>query len=355
MNLGGFSLPALGWREQTAAGFRPYMAEDLVPGRIALEHKHMYRVYTELGELLAEVSGKFRHEAARRSDYPAVGDWVALRVREGEGRATIRAVLPRHSAFVRKAAGPTEQEQLVAANVDTVFLVQSLNLDFNVRRLERYLTVAWESGAEPVVVLSKADQCADTESRIAAAQAAAPGVPVHAVSSLTGDGIDALRLYLGTGRTAALLGSSGAGKSTLANLLCGREALKTGGIREGDDRGRHTTTHRELVPLPSGGLLIDTPGMRELQLWEASDGLDAAFADVEGIAAACRFADCRHGKEPGCAVQAALAEGTLDEARYYNYVKLQKELAFQARKENKQLQQAEKARWKKIHREMRDH
>ncbi|WP_425415816.1 ribosome small subunit-dependent GTPase A [Paenibacillus tianmuensis] len=344
-----------GWNDRREEAFAPYREAGHEPGRIILEHKHVYRAVTAGGELLAEVSGRLRHQAAGRADYPAVGDWVALQVRAEDGRAIVHAVLPRESKFSRKAAGTAVEEQIVAANIDTVFLVHALNADFNVRRLERYLTLSYESGAAPVVLLSKADLCEDVPGKIAAVEAVAPGVPVHAISSARGEGLDALAAYLKPGRTVALLGSSGAGKSTLANLLYGEAILDTGEIREGDGRGRHTTTHRELVLLPGGSLLIDTPGMRELQLWEAESGLDTAFRDVDLLAVGCRFGNCTHQEEPGCAVKEALENGTLDRGRYYNYVKLQKELAFQARKEDKGLQRAEKDRWKKLNQSMKKH
>nr|WP_281890863.1 ribosome small subunit-dependent GTPase A [Paenibacillus sp. YYML68] len=348
-------LRAWGWREELEQPFAPWKEQGCVPGRVVLEHKRLYRVRSEHGELLAEVSGKMMHLAVGRADYPAVGDWVVLRARPEEGRATIQAVLPRSSKFSRKAAGSTVQEQVVAANIDTVFLVHALNHDYNVRRLERYLTLAYESGAQPVVLLSKADLCESVADRLSEVRLIAPGAPVYALSTVKDEGLEPLKVYLQPGLTVALLGSSGAGKSTLANKLYGAELLRTGEIREGDDRGRHTTTHRELVRLPSGALLIDTPGMRELQLWEAESGLAAAFDDVEEVAARCRFGDCSHAGEPGCAVQAALVSGALADARYQSYVKLQKELAYEARRADSSLQRAEKERWKKLHGDMKKH
>ncbi|OPH58579.1 ribosome small subunit-dependent GTPase A [Paenibacillus ferrarius] len=339
----------LGWNSFFEKAFEPYQNEGYQAGRVSLEHKHMYRVLTESGEMLAEISGKMRHLALRREDYPAVGDWVVLTVREEEQRATVHAVLPRQSKFSRKVAGQVTDEQIVATNVNTVFLVTALNQDFNIRRIERYLVLAWESGANPVIVLSKADLCENPEALAAEVEAVAVGVPIHIISAAEQRGLEQLGAYVTSGQTVALLGSSGVGKSTLANHLFGKEILDVGDIRFGDDKGKHTTTHRELIALPGGGILIDTPGMRELQLWDASDGLSTSFQDVEDIAERCFFQDCKHENEPKCAVRMALDEGVLTSDRFQSYLKLQKELAFIARKEDKALQAAEKAKWKKIH------
>ncbi|MDF2650963.1 MAG: rsgA 2 [Paenibacillus sp.] len=343
----------LGWNSFFEKAFEPYLNEGYQVGRVSLEHKHMYRVQTEVGEALAEVSGKMRHIALRREDYPAVGDWVVLSIREEEQRATIHAVLPRKSKFSRKVAGQVTEEQIVATNIDTVFLFTALNLDFNVRRIERYLVLAWESGANPVIVLSKADLCEDPEALAAEVAAVAVGVPIHIISSAENRGLDELAAYISPGQTVALLGSSGVGKSTLVNRIYGKDILETGDIRSGDDKGKHTTTHRELITLPGGGILIDTPGMRELQLWDASEGLSTSFQDIEELAERCFFQDCKHENEPKCAVKEALDEGTLPVERFQSYVKLQKELAYLARKEDKGLQAAEKAKWKKIHQSLK--
>lgn len=345
---------SLGWNSNFEKAFEPYQTDGYRAGRVSLEHKHMYRVLTESGEVLAEVSGKMRHLAVHREDYPAVGDWVVLSVREEEQRATVHAVLPRKSKFSRKVAGQVTEEQIVATNVDTVFLVTALNLDFNVRRIERYLVLAWESGANPVIVLSKADLCADPEALAAEVAAVAVGVPIHVISSAENRGLEELAAYIEPGRTIALLGSSGVGKSTLVNRIYGKEILETGDIRHGDDKGKHTTTHRELIALPGGGILIDTPGMRELQLWDASEGLSTSFQDIEELAQNCFFQDCKHENEPKCAVKIALTDGALLQERFHNYVKLQKELAYLARKEDKGLQLAEKAKWKKIHQSLKN-
>jgi ribosome biogenesis GTPase / thiamine phosphate phosphatase len=325
-------LDSLGWDESYADAFRPYELDGLVPARVAVEHRTEYVVYAQQGELRAELAGRLRHN----DEHPAVGDWVAVAARADEGRARIEAILPRQTAFVRKtssAEGRLTRPQVVAANVDVVFVLCGLDLNYNVRRIERYLTLAWESGAQPVVLLTKADLCEDVESYTYEVESVSFGVPVHAVSAPQGDGVETVRSYVPPGRTAALLGSSGVGKSTLVNALVGEELLATKEIRE-DGRGRHTTTHRQLVPLPDGGMVLDTPGMRELQLWDAESGLGSAFQDVESLASQCRFADCSHRREPGCAVRAALANGTLELERFESWRKLQRELERLARKQD---------------------
>jgi ribosome biogenesis GTPase / thiamine phosphate phosphatase len=337
-------LASYGWSDELQAQFDPYAARALVPARVTVQQRSLYTLASEHGELSAELSGRFAFEADH-GEYPVAGDWVAVAARPEERSATIHAVLPRRTAFVRKAAGDTIAEQVIAANVDSVFLVTSLNADFNLRRLERYLATAWESGAQPVIVLTKADLCDEVDELVFEVESIAFGVPVHAVSAVTGRGLDDVRLYLGPGRTAVLLGTSGVGKSTLVNALAGEELLATQEIREDDARGRHTTTHRELVLLPGGGLILDTPGMRELGLWDASEGVSGAFEDVEELFADCRFSDCAHEAEPGCAVRGALADGTLDEARWDSYVKLQRELAHLERKGDPRAMSAERKKW----------
>lgn len=349
------NLHDLGWNNHFAAAFEPYREQGLVPARVVAQ-KGLHQVSTGDTEHFADIAGKLRHESkgpAGASSYPAVGDWVALRPPTGDGRAMIHAILPRTSKFSRKSAGQRTDEQVVAANVDTIFLVSGLDGDFNPRRIERYLTAAWDSGAQPVVVLNKLDRCDDPERCLLETEAVAMGVQVHRVSALTGQGCEALWDYLGPGLTVGLLGSSGVGKSTLINRLLGREVQKTGDVREGDDRGKHTTTHRELFRVPTGGLLIDTPGLRELQLWEADQGIESAFADIEDLAEGCRFGDCRHVGEPGCAVEEALASGTLSPERLESYRKLQRELRQIHLKQDELARLQEKKRVKVIHKSLK--
>ncbi|HXW08696.1 MAG TPA: ribosome small subunit-dependent GTPase A [Vicinamibacterales bacterium] len=334
-------LERLGWR-RVAAAFEQYAVDGLRPGRVALEHTHIYRVLTAEGEWLARVSGRLRHRAGSRVDFPAVGDWVALEPRAPGSDARIHAVLPRFSRFSRRAAGEPTEEQIVAANIDVVFIVTGLDHDFNLRRLERYLVVGRESGATPVIVLNKSDLVEDARVYVEQVAAVAPGVPVHAVSCRVASSVGTLRAHLGFGQTGALLGMSGVGKSSIVNELIGEELLPTRDVREWDSRGRHTTTARQLVLLPGTGVLIDTPGMRELQLWETSAGLEGTFGDIEQLASDCRFRDCRHEREPGCAVRAAVESGELSEARFASYQKLRQEQAFQARQQDQRAQIEEK-------------
>jgi ribosome biogenesis GTPase / thiamine phosphate phosphatase len=337
-------LKELGWNDYFAALFEPRRQAGLSAARVTTQHRERCLVSGEMGNLSAEVSGRFRHEAADdRSAYPTVGDWVALEP-FGKRRGLIHAVLERKSAFVRKTAGARTEAQVVAANVDVAFLVTGLDGDFNLRRIERYLTTAWDSGASPVIVLNKSDLRKDIAGLVAEVESIALGTPVEAVSALDGANVDALLRHLAPGKTAALLGSSGAGKSTLINRLLGEERLKTAPVREDDSHGRHTTTHRELVVLPGGALLIDTPGMREIQLWADDESLARAFDDVETLAAGCRFADCSHTGEPGCAVRKGIANGEMDAGRLESYRKQRKELRHLALKQDvRARRQAEKA------------
>ena len=342
------NLNEYGWNDYWSRPFAEVAGEGQKPARVLQEQKGSYKLVSEFGEINGEVSGRFRHRASGFDSYPSVGDWVAADLMPRENRAVIHALLPRKSKFSRKVAGVVIQEQIVAANFDYVFIVNSLNRDFNLRRLERYLTMAWESGAEPVIVLSKKDLSEDAEDKIREVEAITFGVPIIAASAVTGEGTDALRRYLGVGSTVAILGSSGVGKSTLTNLLAGESIMDTGEIREDDSRGRHTTTFRNLVKLPGAGMIIDTPGMRELQLWESESGLQGTFEDVESLSGSCRFRDCSHENEPGCAVIEAVRSGLLPAARLESYRKLKKELRFIEGKQNQSIRMAERKNSKDI-------
>ncbi|MFD2615904.1 ribosome small subunit-dependent GTPase A [Terrilactibacillus laevilacticus] len=344
-----YHLSDFGWNEALQTENQSSIAEGQTIARVISEYKQQYKVLTENGELFAEITGKMRHEALSREDFPAVGDWVVVEERLQEQKATIHTILPRFSKFSRKAAGNRTDEQIVATNMNTVFLVMALNRDFNLRRLERYLMMAYESGANPVIILSKSDLCEDIDNKVSDVESIAFGVPIYPVSAKENTGMNELKNYLGKGQTIVFLGSSGAGKSTLTNWLCGEEIQKVSYIREDDDRGRHTTTHRELIVLQSGGAIIDTPGMRELQLWDASDeSVSHSFSDIEELTTQCRFRNCTHQNEPGCSVKEALEEGKLEQSRFNSYLKLQRELAFLERKMDKQAQLKEKNKWKKI-------
>jgi ribosome biogenesis GTPase len=345
-------LETYGWSESLQRDFAAHAAAGLVPGRVITQHRGRYGLFTAAGEIAAEISGRLARDADW-GGYPAVGDWVAAEPPPTDGPAIIQHVLPRRTAFTRKAAGRTGEIQVVAANVDVAFLVASLNADLNPRRLERYLAAARQSGAAPVVLLTKADLCPDATADLARVTAIAAGAPILVLSSLTGQGLEAVRAHLGPGRTAVMVGSSGAGKSTLANVLLRSERMATAPIREDDARGRHTTSHRELILLPGGGLLLDTPGMRELALADAAEGVTATFEDIETLAAACRFSDCSHSSEPGCAVQAALERGDLDGGRWRGYQKLTREIAHQARQEDPLLREQNRKRWIQIHKASR--
>jgi ribosome biogenesis GTPase / thiamine phosphate phosphatase len=349
------NLQSVGWTDTLAAAFGRLDMPGVVPARVALEHTHIYRVLTESGEWLARVSGRLRHEAGVRADFPAVGDWVAVEPPVDEGDARIRAVLPRFSRFSRRAAGDPTEEQVVAANIDTVFIVGGLDRNFNPRRIERYLLVAWDSGASPVILLNKADLVDDPLPFVDEVRRLGPAVPVHAVSTRRPETLAGLRTYLSSGQTAALLGSSGVGKSSIVNQLVGRDLLATQDVRATDSRGRHTTTSRQLVVLPEGGVLIDTPGMRELQLWETGEALGGAFADIEERAADCRFRDCSHRTEPGCAVRRAVEAGEIPPERVESYHKLRAEQGYQARQQDERAQIDQKRRVKVMTRALNKH
>jgi ribosome biogenesis GTPase / thiamine phosphate phosphatase len=335
-------LESLGWDARWASELDGLEQPDLLPGRVAAQHRGAYVVWSDAGEIRADVAGALRYGRAVGGALPAVGDWVGVRARDG-GHTTIHAVLPRRSEIARKGADRASVDQTLAANVDVVLLLSGADDDFSLRRLERYLTTAWESGADPVVVLTKVDLCPDPAERVVEAESVAIGVPVLPVSNLTGEGVDAVAEHVRPGRTAVLLGSSGVGKSSLLNRLAGQELMRTGELAE-DGTGRHTTTHRELLRLESGGLVIDTPGLRELQLFDGDVG--AAFADIEELALTCRFRDCVHAQEPGCAVLAAVDSGDLDLERLRSWRHLQRELAAVAARTDKRLHAERKRRWK---------
>jgi ribosome biogenesis GTPase len=341
-------LQSLGATATVLGAFQPHAAQGLTLARVAISQRDQYRLYAADGELDAEPSGSLWYRTPDRAAMPVVGDWVAARV-VGPGQAIVDAVLPRRTLFARRAAGKQEAQQPIAANIDVVFLVCGLDGDFNLRRLERYLTLAAESGAAPVVVLNKADDCDDLAGRIEETATVAGSAPILACSARTGNGLDALDRFLGDGRTIALLGSSGVGKSTLVNRFLGEERFRTNDVRESDSRGRHTTTHRELVPLPRGGALIDTPGMRELQLWASQESVDAAFDEIAELAATCRFGDCTHAGEPGCAVEAALARGSISADRMASYRKLAAEARHHEVATDKFAALEQKRKWKVIH------
>jgi ribosome biogenesis GTPase len=346
------ALLRLGWNESWLERFDPHARAGSVPVRICAEHKGLYHFLGAHIEGLAQVSGRLRHQATGRADFPAVGDWVALNTSPEDGGAVICAVLPRANKLSRKAPGRATEEQILAANLDTLFFVASLNQDLNARRLERFLAATSLPGCQPVLLLTKRDLCAGADAIVEDFQTVMPAVPVHAVSALTGDGLDALGSYLQPGRTVAMLGSSGVGKSTLLNRLLGQERQAVQPIRQGDDRGRHTTTHRELTPLPQGGLLIDSPGLREFQLWDEGTDVTGAFTDIGDLAGRCFFADCSHQHEPRCAVRQAVADGLLEEGRLENFVKLTKELTYLETRLDPEAGRARKERDRRIHRAM---
>lgn len=295
--------------------------KDLTVSRVISQQKGLYRLISEYGEKNGQVSGKFHYNVHTISEYPAVGDFVMTDWNEKNDSAVIHQVLPRRSCFMRKAAGGTAQEQVVAANIDTAFLCMALNNDFNLRRLERYLAIAWSSGATPVIVLTKSDLCSDLDSRLSAISSVASGADVLVTSCINDLDFEVLYPYITEGKTSAFIGSSGVGKSTIINCLMHENLLNTGSIRS-DGRGRHTTTHRELFLLPCGGMVIDTPGMRELGMWDAGDGINTAFSDIDALALKCRFRNCTHSGEPGCAVLKAADNGLLSAERLRSYQKL---------------------------------
>ena len=342
-----------GWNSFFESHFEDLKRSELTQARVVEEFKGFYRVQAAQREYLAEITGKIQHQAAGRQDFPAVGDWVAILARSEEARARIEHILPRRTKLSRKVAGRELSEQIMATNLDTVFVVSSMNREFNLRRMERYLTMVWDSGARPVVLLNKADLCADAAAYAAEVENIAPRTPVHLLSGLQKTGLEAVQDYLARGTTAAFVGSSGVGKSTIINRLA-NAALRVQPVREQDDRGQHTTTSRQMLFLPCGGILIDTPGMRELQLWNNEEGAEHAFEDIATLAQSCKFRDCAHHGEPGCAIAAAINHGLLQAERLENYRKLLAELRFQERKMDPQVARQDKEKWKKIHKALRN-
>ena len=344
-------LKHFGWNDFFEENFRDYADRGYGVGRVYLENRRSFWLYTESGEIKADVSGKMIYHADSRADFPAVGDWVVFRPQEDKSKAIIHAILPRMSKFSRKVPGSSIEEQIVATNIDTVMIVSGLDNDFNLRRIERYLVMVSASGAAPVIVLNKADLCADLDLRLAEVKRIAPKIPVIIISAKDDEHLTALDSYIKKGETVALLGSSGVGKSTITNHLIGGERQKVQEVRTGDDRGRHTTTKRELIVLPDGGLIIDTPGMRELQLWVSEEGLENSFEDIEALTAQCFYSNCEHNGTRGCAIEAALDDGSLDHERWESHNKLQKELAYVTEKQDARAAQTKRKNIKKITRQ----
>lgn len=342
-------LEKIGFSEPLARAFQELGLTGSVPARVIWQSAYSYRVWCESGEIAAEPVGK-----VKAAQLPAVGDWVAVRLPEGDGLGTILAILPRKSAFSRNTPGKTVSEQVVAANVDEVFIITDLDRDLNLRRLERYITLVYNSGASPVVVLNKTDLSADVEGAVALAEGVSPGIPVYPVSAEEGTGMQQLEKHLRPGRTLAFLGSSGVGKSTIVNRLLGEDRLEVGEVREGDGKGRHTTTHRELVLLPGGGAVIDTPGMREIRVWGDEDGLVDAFPEIDDLATSCRFRDCRHESEKGCAVLEALEDGSLDQGRLDSFRKLRSEFESLHRRRRQQARMEERREGKRFAKMVRE-
>ena len=352
------TLESLGWSGSFARDPLVLANPSLSPMRVVRQNRHRYVVLGEAGQRVAEPTGNLLSHSDGAASLPVVGDWVLCKVEDSD-RASIHHRLERSGSFSRKVAGDTTREQVVAANIDTILLVTGLDGDYNLRRIERYLTLAWNSGATPVVVLSKADLVVDPQERIDEVRTVAYGVDVVAVSTVGNPGMAAVSEYLMPGRTIALLGSSGVGKSSMVNAILGRDVLETTPVREDDQRGRHTTTFRELFVAPSGALVIDTPGMREVQLWADESDVQSTFPDIEELASACHFADCMHETEPGCAVQEALASGELDEGRFNSWLKLMREAAWldrrrgESKRDQRQRERSQSKLYKQILNEKR--
>lgn len=344
----------LGWDLFFENNFKPFSEQGYSSMRIIRVNREKYIALGEQGEFNCEISGKFRFEIDSKGKFPTVGDWIVVSVSSNEKKGIIHALLPRKSSFSRKVAGEITCEQVVAANIDTLFIAVGLDLNFNLRRIERYLSIAWESKAMPVILLNKADICQETEARKSDVESIAPGVNVHVISAYQNIGMKIFNNYIHKGKTVAFLGSSGVGKSTIINFLLGADYLKVNEVSELGSRGRHTTTFRELIVLPEGGMVIDTPGMRELQVWGDENGLKQTFDDIEELAINCRFRDCSHINEPGCAVKEAICNDLLEQNRLDSYLKLKKEFEYLANRQTMKPSTIEKSRWKKISKYARD-
>ncbi|WP_246835908.1 ribosome small subunit-dependent GTPase A [Leptospira meyeri] len=341
-------LSALGWNSFFELNFEKYKNQGLFAMRIIRENREKYIALCELGEYSCEISGKFRFNTDTKSKFPAVGDWVVTSVIPNEMKAIIHAVLPRKSVFSRKVVGQITEEQVIAANIDIAFIITGLDLNYNLRRIERFLTIAWESNALPVILLNKADLCPEAELRKIEVESVAIGVDVYTLSATQNVGIDILKKYIQRGKTIAFLGSSGVGKSTIINTLLGTEHLEVNEVSELGSRGRHTTTYRELFILPNGGMIIDTPGMRELQVWGDEEGLKQVFDDIEKLSLNCRYRNCSHQNEPGCAVKEAISDGSLDPKRLESFLKMKREFEYLEDRQTMKASAIEKANWKKI-------
>jgi ribosome biogenesis GTPase / thiamine phosphate phosphatase len=343
-----YNLNELGWNKDLEKELMQFRGEYSI-GRIAVEYKNMYKVFCEEGEFIGVISGKMNYTAVNRQDYPAVGDWVIIdRIKNNEERRVIRSILNRKSKFSRKIAGKTFEEQIVATNIDIAFLCMSLNQNFNLRRLERYITMAWDSGAAPVILLTKSDLCDDLEDKLEQTMDVAIGVDIHCISCISKSGIEEIKSYIKPGKTVAFFGSSGVGKSTIINELAGESKQDTKETSDLGDRGRHTTTNRELILLEGGGVVIDTPGMREIHILDVEESVDAAFEDIEELSKKCKFSDCTHDSEPRCAVREAIESGLLTEERFLNYLKLKREAEFMERKNSKKAELQYKKSVKKM-------
>lgn len=348
------NLSHYGWNDNLALTFQEHAAAGRVPIRISLQNKNIYLAFTDFGEISAVPTGRLMYNAVTPEDLPVVGDWAAATIlEESVTWAQIHELLPRKGLFCRKEAGGRTAVQPIAANIDIVFITVALDHDFSLNRIERYLALSRQCGASPVILLTKSDTCADPASKVDEVGVRIPDVPIIAVSTIGGIGIDMLSEHLEPGKTCALLGSSGVGKSTIINHLLGADVQKTHEIRFADSKGRHTTAYRQMFALPSGALVIDTPGMRELQLWDASEGIDETFPDIADLSSTCRFSDCRHIDEPGCAVLSAVDDGLIDRARLENYRKMTKELDYLSQRQCETAARVERAKWKWIAEEVK--